>query len=51
MSKLRARSREDKLKKSEKILHAAKEIFFERGYHETTIEISDGQTGTVRIEW
>ncbi|MBN2224804.1 MAG: TetR/AcrR family transcriptional regulator [Deltaproteobacteria bacterium] len=37
--KRRARTLEDKQKKSEKILQAAKELFFDKGYYETTIEM------------
>lgn len=39
MMKRRARTLEDKQKKSEKILQAAKELFFDKGYYETTIEM------------
>jgi AcrR family transcriptional regulator len=41
----RARTGQDKQKKSEKILRAAKEFFFERGYHETTIEMITAAAG------
>jgi AcrR family transcriptional regulator len=43
--KQRARTLEDKQKKSEKILQAAKELFFDRGYHETTIETITAAAG------
>ncbi len=45
MSRQRARSREDKLRKSQNILEAAKKLFFERGYHDTTIGMITERAG------
>ncbi len=45
MLRQRARTSQDKQKKSEKILQAAKELFFDRGYHETTIEMITAAAG------
>jgi AcrR family transcriptional regulator len=43
--KRRARTDEDKQKKSDRILKAAKELFFDRGYHETTVEMITEKAG------
>jgi AcrR family transcriptional regulator len=43
--KQRARTLEDKQKKSEKILQAAKGLFFDKGYYETTIEMITEKAG------
>ncbi len=45
MLKRRARTSEDKQKKSEKILQSARKLFFDRGYHETTIEMITADAG------
>ena len=45
MIKRRARTDEDKRKKSQNILRAAREIFFDRGYHETTVEMITERAG------
>ncbi len=45
MLKRRARTDEDKQKKSERILHAAKDLFFDRGYYETTVEMITEKAG------
>lgn len=45
MLKRRARTDEDKEKKSKRILVAAKELFFDRGYHETTVEMITEKAG------
>ncbi len=45
MSQRRARTDEAKRKKSEKILSTAKELFFDRGYYETTIEMITEKAG------
>lgn len=41
----RARTDEDKRKKSERILLAAREIFVDRGFHETTVEMITERAG------
>ena len=45
MIKRRARTTEDKQKKGDRILQAAKELFFDHGYYGTTIEMITAKAG------